>query len=80
MGALEKTAGTLLRCFDILTRYSSRQLLAALPNTTDADAVTYAENIIESFKALYTGDHVRVDYAISRLDSRSMPENSAAQG
>ena len=69
MGALEKAAGSLLRCSDVLTRYSDRQLLAALPCAAEADAVTYAEQIIESFKTLYTGDPVQIDYSISRMDS-----------
>lgn len=80
MGALEKTAGTLLRCFDILTRYSSRQLLATLPNATDADAAAYAEQIIENFKTIYNGDSVHIEYAISRMDSRSTSETSAIRG
>ena len=69
MGALEKTAGSLLRCSDILTPYSNRQLLIALPSATNADAAAYAEQIIESFKTLYTKDPVRIDYTISRMDS-----------
>lgn len=69
MGALEKTAGSLLRCSDVLTRYSSRQLLVAMPDATDTDAVKYAEQIIENFKTVYTGEPVRIDYAISRMDS-----------
>ena len=69
MGALEKTAGSLLRCSDILTRYSGRQLLVAMPQATEADAADYAEQIIKGFNTVYTGEHVRIDYAISRMGS-----------
>ena len=71
MEILEKTAGSILRRSDVLTRYSGRQLLVVLPYATDADASTYAERIIENFETLYTGNPVRIDYAISGMGSRS---------
>ena len=80
METLEKTAGSFLRRSDVLTRYSSRQLLAGLPDATDAGAVTCAERIIEHFKELYTGDPVQIDYAISRMEGGSMLEASDNRG
>ena len=76
METLEKTAGSFLRRSDFLTRYSSRQLLAGLPDATDEGAVICAKRIIEKFETHYTGDPVRIDYAISRMDSGSMPNVS----
>ncbi|MCH5188377.1 MAG: diguanylate cyclase [Oscillospiraceae bacterium] len=73
METLEKTAGSLLRRSDFLTRYSGRQMLVGLPDATDEGAVVCAERIIEKFKTLYTGEPVSIDYAISRIDGRSMP-------
>ena len=70
MEILEKTAAFFLRRQDVLTRYSGRQLMVILPYMTETGAVTYAENIIEKFETFYTGDPVRIDYAISHIDNR----------
>ena len=69
MEILKKSAGSLLRRSDLLTEYSSRQLMAVLPCTADADAVAYAKRIVENFKNTYTGDSVQIDYAVSRMDT-----------
>ena len=79
METLEKTAGSYLRRSDVLTRYSSRQLLAGLPDASDEGAVICAERIIENFKNLYTGDPVQIDYAISRMDSSVLSETDGSQ-
>lgn len=73
--ALEKTIGTFLRCSDVVTRYSSRQLIATLPNATDEDAVMIAERIIENFNKLYTEETIHLDYSISHMNNRSMDES-----
>ena len=67
IGPLENAAVSLLRRSDVLTRYSGRQLLAALPHATEADAAACAQRIIENFKTLYTGEPVQIDYAVSQV-------------
>ena len=68
MGVLERTAAAVLRRSDLMTRYSGRQLLAALPYAVDTDAAAYAERILADFRTLYTGAPVQIDYAISRVE------------
>ena len=67
MAVLEKTAGSLLRRSDVFTRYSDRQLLAALPYASESDAAVCAGRIIDHFKTHYTGEPVQIEYAVSRI-------------
>lgn len=64
---LEKAIYTSLRCSDVSTRYSGKQLIVILMDTNTENGDMVAERIIDSFFRLYTGGKVRIDYGIARM-------------
>ena len=66
---LEKAIYTSLRRSDVSTRYSSKQLIVILMDAGSENGDMVAERIIDHFKALYSGEKVRIDYGIARIAS-----------
>lgn len=67
---LEKAIYSSLRRSDVSTRYSSKQLIVILMDTSSENADMVAERIIASFNKLYTGGKVHIEYGIARMESR----------
>ena len=67
---LEKAIYSSLRRSDVSTRYSSKQLIVILMDTSSENADMVAERIIAGFNKLYTGGKVHIEYGIARMESR----------
>ena len=67
---LEKAIRTSLRRSDISTRYSSKQLIVILMDADSDNGKKVAERILGSFRKLYTGGNVHIDYGIAVLEGR----------
>ena len=70
MELLEKIAGTFLRRSDFAAQYSGKQLIVVLVEVSDQDVSVVAERIVDRFCQIYTGDPVRLEYSIAKLESR----------
>ena len=70
MELLEKTICTFLRRADVVTRYSNRQIIAILKDSTSENSRMVAERVLENFNKLYAEQPIHVDYDISRMDGQ----------
>ena len=66
---LEQAVYTTLRRVDVATRYSVRQIIVMLMDTSAENAVIAAERVMTCFNKLYTGD-VKVTYSIETVIGR----------
>lgn len=73
---LEKAIYTSLRRSDVSTRYSCKQLIVILMDASHENGDMVAGRIIDCFNQLYTGNAVKIDYGIARMDS-SEPSGKA---
>lgn len=65
---LEQAIFTSLRRMDVSTRYSSRQVVVMLLDADIQNGDMVAMRIVKSFKKLYSGDGLDIDYEIVELD------------
>ena len=68
---LEGAIYTSLRRSDVSTRYSGKQLIVILMDTSSENADIVAERIMDGFYKSYTGGRVRIDYGIARINDGS---------
>jgi diguanylate cyclase (GGDEF)-like protein len=66
----EKAIFSSLRRVDVSTRYSGRQILVVLMNTSEKNSRSIAERILGSFRDIYTGPEVDIRYEIERLERK----------
>ena len=66
---LEQAVYTSLRRVDVATRYSTKQIIVMLMDTSAENAVIAAERVMNCFNRLYTGD-VKVTYNIETVIGR----------
>lgn len=65
---LEQAIYTSLRCSDVSTRYSSKQIIVLLMDANVGKGDIVAQRILDCFHRLYTGNKVRVDYGIAVME------------
>lgn len=64
---MERAIYTSLRRADISTRYSGKQIIAILMNTSPENADMVARRIIDCFGKLYTGGKIHFEYGIASI-------------
>lgn len=66
---LEKAIHISLRRSDVSTRYSSKQIVVILMDTTIENGDMVANRILDCFNKIYTGRKIKIDYGIACMDS-----------
>lgn len=66
---LDTAIHTSLRRSDVSTRYSSKQVIVILMDTTTENGDMVANRILDCFYKLYTGRKVKIDYGIACMDT-----------
>jgi len=69
---LEQAIYTSLRRADVSTRYSSKQIIVLLMDADAEKGDMVAKRIIDCFKKIYKDPHIRIDYDIAEMESRSI--------
>lgn len=72
---LEKAIYTSLRCSDVSTRYSGKQIIVMLMDASQENGDMVAGRIIECFNKLYKGNSVKIDYGIARMKSSELSQS-----
>ncbi len=69
---LEQAIYTSLRRADISTRYSSKQIIVILMNANAENGNMVAKRIIDCFEKIYRGPHIKIEYDIAEMESRTI--------
>lgn len=72
---LEKAIFLSLRRSDVSTRYSSKQIIVILMDANEANGDMVAERIMKSFKELYTGEKIKIEYDIACMEGEKFFED-----
>ncbi len=69
---LEQAIYTSLRRADISTRYSSKQIIVILMDANAENGNMIAQRIIDCFGKIYKSPHIRIEYDIAEMESRTI--------
>ncbi len=69
---LEQAIYTSLRRADISTRYSSKQIIVILMDANAENGNMIAQRIIDCFEKIYKSPHIRIEYDIAEMESRTI--------